>query len=596
MIGNRFQISKIFAILLVVFTSAFVSADIINKNPLSIEFVRTSKPEIEVQDNMEVKIHVSMAEKHHAYTKQFQIIKNEIDWLKTSKPKVDNEVEFDDPVTKTKKKGIGEGASVLTFVVEPTPESPDGSQKLNLLLEYQACTKKYCLLPIRLPFEVEFTVIGGVKAAKSEISIESLNTSKGIQNLLNEHLALTFLLVFLAGILTSFTPCIFPMIPITLAVLGTRDEKRSKTAGLGLSLSYVLGIALTYSILGVIAAMTGALFGGFLGHPLVAGALGIVFVVLGLSMYGLFEIQVPQSVSSKLSLHKTQGGPIGAFMAGNVAGILASPCVGPVLVGLLTFVAQTGNVTLGFALMFTFAFGMGQLFLVLGTFTQLLNKLPRSGSWMDFVKFFMGTTMIGLALFYVQPIVSEPIFDMFSGLAVVLISSYFGAFASQSTPLHQMKKGALLAFFFLGTLLIARGVAPGFFERAPHVNGTGNTSSEQVEWKPFTFTELESAKKSGKGIVIDFYADWCLACKEMEVDTFPKPEVQAVKENFIWLKFDATQTSDDFEKLRAEHSILGLPWILIYDAKGAKRDDLTLTGFEGPKEFSNRLKKAISAN
>ncbi|MEO0336142.1 MAG: cytochrome c biogenesis protein CcdA, partial [Pseudomonadota bacterium] len=383
-------------------SKAPAAQEVINKNPMSIELVQPSRDFIEPGENMEVIVHVSLAKLHHAYSERFRIRGELPSWLQFTQPRIKNEVEFFDPISKKSKRGIGEGSGQISFVIEPKSDAPKGSQNLSLELEYQACTKKYCLLPIRLPFEVRLAIGEAGTAPKGESlsGIDQLTSKEGIKSLLEQNLALAFLLVFLAGILASFTPCIYPMIPITLAVLGARDDKRSKTASLTLSLSYVLGIAMTYSLLGVFAAFTGSLFGGFLGHPAVAFSLGLIFVALGLSMYGLFEIQVPQFVSRKLSLHKTQKGPVGAFMAGNVAGILASPCVGPVLVGLLAFVAQTRSVGLGFALMFTFAFGMGQLFLVLGTFSHLLSKIPKSGNWMDVVKFFMGSAMIALAIFY----------------------------------------------------------------------------------------------------------------------------------------------------------------------------------------------------
>ena len=585
---------------LLIFTAAFSAAQAaagegqINQNPMSIDFVRPEKDRIEPEQNVEVVVHVLLDKPHHAYSDRFRIVDPKIEWLKVSKPRIKNEVKFFDPISKKDKKGIADGPGQISFVLEPSKAAPRGAQTLAFELEYQACTEKYCLLPIKLPFEVKIA-IGEAQATPTDngLSLTQLTSKEGIQGLLAENLFITFLLVFLAGVLASFTPCIYPMIPITLAVLGARDDHRSKTASLSLSLSYVLGIAVTYSLLGVFAALTGSLFGGFLGHPAVAVGLGLMFVALGLSMYGLFEIQVPSFIAKRISLHKTKKGPVGAFMAGQVAGVLASPCVGPVLVGLLAFVAQTRSVGLGFALMFTFAFGMGQLFLVLGTFSHLLNRIPKSGNWMDFVKFVMGTAMIALAIFYVQPVVNQQLFHILIGVALVLVSSYFGAFNKESKAVMQMKKGFLLASFLVGLLFVTQGLFPGLFQQGPTDTSTQADKAKTVPWETFSFEKLEEAQASGKGIVIDFYADWCLACKEMEVDTFPQPEVMKLKDKFVWLKFDATDTSPDFDRLRKEHGILGLPWILVYEPGGKKRDDLTLTGYEGPEPFAERLNKAL---
>lgn len=573
-----------------------LAQEVVNKNPLHIDFVRPEQGHIDPQQNIEVVVHVILDKPHHAYSERFRIHPPKVSWLQVGQPRIKNEIRFFDPISKKNKKGLGEGAGEIAFVVEPKASAPTGEQLLSFELEYQACTEKYCLLPIKLPFELKLKIGDELPVESSQSSafdFQKLTSKEGVQGLLKQNLLLTFLLVFFAGLLASFTPCIYPMIPITLAVLGARDEKRTKTASLLLSLSYVLGIATTYALLGVFAALTGSLFGGFLGHPAVAVGLGVLFVGLGLSMYGLFEIQVPQFISGRLSLHQTQKGPLGAFFAGQVAGVLASPCIGPVLVGLLAFVAQTRSVGLGFALMFTFAFGMGQLFLLLGTFSHLLARIPKSGGWMDFVKFVMGSAMMALAIFYVQPIVNAQVFDGLIALGLILVSGFFGAFNKESSPLLQMKKGVLLAVFVLGLVFMVKALHPNLFEAQTLSSEEGSSSLQTVPWQDFSFDKFEEAKTSGKGIVIDFYADWCLACKEMEVDTFPKPPVMELQDQFIWLKFDATDTSPEFDKLRQEHAIVGLPWILVYDSSGKKRGDLTLTGYEGPAKFSARLKKAL---
>jgi thiol:disulfide interchange protein DsbD len=307
---------SIFAVCL----NAYSQQQVVNKNPMSIDFVRPERNKIDPNENVEVVVHVVLDKPHHAYSERFRVLAPDLDWLQVGGPRIKDEVDFFDPISKKNKKGLGAGPGEIAFVIEPKAEAPTGQRSLKFELEYQACTEKYCLLPIRLPFELEISI--GSEAAVSGqpketlLGLNRLTSKEGIQGLLGQNLALAFLLVFFAGILASFTPCIYPMIPITLAVLGARDEKRTKTASLTLSLSYVLGIAVTYSLLGVFAALTGSLFGGFLGHPAVAVGLGLMFVALGLSMYGLFEITVPLFISSKLSLHKTQKGPVGAFMAG----------------------------------------------------------------------------------------------------------------------------------------------------------------------------------------------------------------------------------------------------------------------------------------
>jgi thiol:disulfide interchange protein len=208
------------------------------------------------------------------------------------------------------------------------------------------------------------------------------------------------LLVFIAGILASLTPCVYPLIPITVGIFGAKQAD-TRLHAFGLSVVYVLGIAVTYSVLGVAAASLGTVFGGAMQNPWVLAAISLLFLVLGLSSLGVFEIRLPGAVQTKLS--QTGGaGWAGAFVMGLVAGIIAAPCVGPIVAGILLYVAQQQDPMLGFGLLFTFAIGMGQLFLALGTFSSLLNRLPQSGGWMEGVKLIFGVVFIAMALYYLQ--------------------------------------------------------------------------------------------------------------------------------------------------------------------------------------------------
>ncbi len=210
-------------------------------------------------------------------------------------------------------------------------------------------------------------------------------------------------LVFIAGFLSSLTPCVYPLIPITISVFGASGAK-SRMHGFGLSVVYVLGIALTYSVLGVTAALFGTVFGGAMQHPAVIMALVGLFVVLGLSSAGLFDLRLPGDVQTKLS-SVGGAGYLGAFLMGLVAGIIAAPCVGPIVAGVLLYVAQQQDVWLGGGMLFVFALGLGVIFLVLGTFSSLLGKLPRAGGWMESVKVLFGAIFFGMAFYYLRYVV-----------------------------------------------------------------------------------------------------------------------------------------------------------------------------------------------
>ena len=327
-----------------------------------------NEKEIQAGSTVELKLKIKIDPGFHAYREQYKLkLISPADFY-ISELQIQPEYKFTDPVTKKTKIGTKDYAEIVSLLDVPK-NARSGLHSLQLELIYQACGEDFCLLPKKSLINYDLKV--GGSSPESEFMTNAL--AKGWLSAL--------LLVFFAGVLTSFTPCIFPMIPITLAILGAKGEKRTKLQSFFVSFSYVMGIAFTYSVLGIIAAKTGALFGSLLGHPVVVGVIALIFVAMGLSMYGVFEVKLPLSLANKLSGTTSRQGIIGAFLSGLIAGVVASPCVGPVLVSILAYVAQTQDVFTGFILLFTFAFGLGQLFLVLGTFNSLLRALPKSGPW-----------------------------------------------------------------------------------------------------------------------------------------------------------------------------------------------------------------------
>jgi thiol:disulfide interchange protein DsbD len=343
------------------------------------------------------------------------------------------------------------------------------------------------------------------------------------------------------------------MIPITLAVLGTKDHSRSRWRGLAISLAYVFGIAITYAILGVIAAKTGALFGSALQQPWVVGAIALLFVIMGLSMYGLFEVKLPDAIANKIATQRVgnAGSFVAAFVSGLIAGVVASPCVGQVLVSILAYVAQTQDVVLGFSLLFVFAFGLGQIFLILGTFSQLMQRLPRSGPWLGYIKFIFGTTMIAMAIYFAYPVIKPWWMHTFGGAKTV-------SECANPSP---------------------NGLACEAGDSFP-----------KPAWKKYSLMALQEAKAAGHPVILDFKADWCAACHELDKLTFSDSRILALKD-VVWLEFDATNSSAELDELKAKYKILGLPFVAIFDSKGEWRADLTLTGFEDAEAFLARLER-----
>ncbi len=552
----------------------------INENPLSIQTSFLTKSTINALEEVELRINVDLAEKHHAYSKQFKV-KTQIKNLKTRKLLINPEVEFFDNLAKKTKKGIKNKATITTSFEVPESLKP-GQQKLEFALQYQACTKDYCLMPIDLPFLVEANVVNPNYKEPRSFSLTNINLDSTQTSLLS-----ILLLIFLAGFLTSFTPCIYPMIPITLAVLGHSSHKQSISRKFFLSLSYVLGIALTYSALGVLAATTGGLFGSYLNHPYVRVGIGLLFVLMALSMFGVFQLQAPAFLRNKLTNKKFKQNYLGAFATGLVAGIIASPCVGPVLIGILTYVAQSGDLFVGFLYLFTFAMGLGVIFIVIGLFSHLIDKLPRSGSWMEATKFIFGAVMVGAAAYYLMPVFDRPFKYMIPILACSLCFHF-----AQKLIFQRTLKMIILSLLVGGMVLSSAMSMPGLNYKFKSLFTAKDPYAP--DWTTYSPNIYDVAKKQNKGLIIDFYADWCAACIELEKKTFNTQKVQELTKNFIWVKYNATIQPKDYETVRKKYNIKGLPHIVFYDEQGSYRKELTLFGFEDEQRFIKRLIKLIS--
>ncbi len=316
---------------------------------------------------------------------------------------------------------------------------------------------------------------------------------------------------------------------------------------------------------------------------------------MAISMFGLFEFQAPSFVRQWLGKDFHLSGFRGAFLSGLLAGVVASPCVGPVLVGILTYVAQTQDKFLGFWLLFTFALGMGQLFLLLGMSTQATKYLPRSGP--NGVKFVFGSFMLIAFFYYLDLLIPGRPWDFILGFALITLSSLFGAFAANSEldNLGRVKKGFMQALFFVGVAYITISV----LNLRPFLNQRllSETSLQEathgIIWQEYSDQKFQEAKTSGKPIVIDFYADWCAACHELEQLTFSHPHVQSLLNSMVILKVNATQESTEIQSVREKFGVVGLPTLLFFSSKGKALPELTLTQFEEPQAFLARLRKTL---
>ncbi len=416
-------------------------------------------------------------------------------------------------------------------------------------------------------------------------------------------LLLTFLLVFLGGLALNLTPCIYPLIPITISYFGGQAE--GKKGGVILhAFIYVLGMAMTYSILGVVAAFTGSLFGAALTYPPVLIAIAAIMILLALSMFDVYEFRMPASLNKAAGTSKK--GLSGTFFMGLTVGIIAAPCIGPFVLGLLTYVGNKGNVLLGFSLFFVLAMGLGVPFLLLGIFSGSLNKIPRSGAWMVWVRKIFGFILVGMAIYFLKTLLPDP---LYYSLAMALVALVAGIYLAWIEPTRGMGKvfpfvrNVFGVIFFLLALNFGVNGVRGYADGRINVKmqalaaAGGQVKLDVINWIPYSEEALADALKTGKPVFIDSTAEWCIACHELDKKTYTQPEIIAEAENFVMLRADLTRNDD--EKVKAfykKFAAKGCPTLIWLKPDGMEIADLRGVGFENKDVFLAKMKKALSAN
>lgn len=540
--------------------------------------------------NQEIKVEVALPPGYHAYKDQFKIQKISPEGFLVGALNISPEKKFYDKYSKKTRMGLYE-SGVITLVIEAPERNVDPGQKIKFNLRYQICSDAVCQLPKNLPIEIgvnhQLTEAGQKIVAPVE---KSFSIFASLDELLRSSLLLSFLSVFIAGILTSFTPCIFPMLPITISILGYHADKNSRMTNFSRSLAYVLGIAITYSSLGVAAALTGSLFGSMLTNKYVLAFLVILFLSMAVSMWGAYEIQAPAFIRNRFGVGKNHS-LFGAFVMGLVAGIVASPCVGPVLVSILTYVSTTKNAVLGFSLLFTFAMGLGLIFIVIGLFSSALKMLPKSGKWMDRIKFVLGLGMWGAGLYYAQFLLPQRAWIFLIAASFVAFTIWKGAFNFKARRF--IRQSILLALFVFSTsVLVTILFKPEYLTTTLFQADYQNQAVESA-WLPYSEEVLMQAQKDGKPVFLDFYADWCGACHELAEKTFSTDEFKQISELFTLVRFNATEDNEEIQKVLKKYDVKGLPTVIFINRNGNVIKELTFTQFLTMNELKPKMEEAL---
>ncbi len=550
----------------------------------TVEFKNSISP----NENFNATFELTLPPGYHTYEDNFRVQVLEPNGFKISTLKLFPIKEWFDKFSKKIRKGI-EKTSTLSFQIEAPDKFIDEKGKIVLEVTYQACTDSFCLFPKTKDVSIPVIFVGTNKTEKIEDPKISVFSLDAFGEILKQSWWLAIIVAFIAGVLTSFTPCIFPMIPITIAILTKDSEKRSRLNNFLTSIIYVHGIATTYSVFGLIAAYTGNLFGSILSNTYFLIFICILFLIMSFSMYGAFELQLPHSLRNRFGKGTRHTGFLGAYFSGLFAGLVASPCVGPVLVAILTYVSTQKSMFFGFFLLFSYAMGMGLIFILLGAFTELNKKLPRSGPWMDFMKFLLGSLMLTAFYYYLQFLLSERLFQIVLGVGLIILSSLYGTFMPIPHPKRRdyLRKGLMQTIFVLGLTSLVLGVFDlNFLRTNPIISETSQTKSD---WLPYSEEYFFKAGNQSKPIILDFYADWCAACHELDKYVFSSSEFKNATKDVMLLKFDATKDSDLLAQLKKKFQIKGLPTILFFNSKGQWLEKLTLTEFEKKELFLKRV-------
>ncbi|HHF3175219.1 TPA: protein-disulfide reductase DsbD [Vibrio alginolyticus] len=496
------------------------------------------------------------------------------------------------------------------FVNVPMHDWQDGAR---VVVQYQGCAKAgFCyppetrVIPISAftssnsdsttattASKAEQTPTATPPAAQSSTSGDTSSAPVTQQDSLAANLAdnwWTPLLFLALGVGLAFTPCVLPMYPIlTSIVLGS--GKLSQRRALGLSFVYVQGMALTYTLLGLVVASAGMQFQAAMQHPYVLIGLSVLFITLALSMFGLYSLQLPSSVQTWLNnlSNKQQGGSsAGVFAMGAISGLVCSPCTTAPLSGALLYVAQSGDLLTGGIALYALAMGMGIPLILVAVFGNKL--LPKAGGWMDSVKTLFGFILLAAPIFLLERIMPEMWSTiLWSALGIAAFGWLYHI--KNSLEFGGWKQSAVGIIAVLGLLASAQPILNYWFG-----NSTTQTQQATVSFTHIAnVAELEEqlalAKAAGKPVMLDFYADWCVACKEFEKYTFHDPSVEAKLQDFVLLQADVTKNQVQDIELLKHMSVLGLPTIEFWDASGEHVSNARLTGFMQAEPFLEHIKQ-----
>ena len=422
----------------------------------------------------------------------------------------------------------------------------------------------------------------------------------------DNNFGLVLLGFFGLGLLLAFTPCVFPMIPILSGIIVGQGEDLSTRKALALSAVYVLAMALTYTIVGVLIGLSGENIQAWFQTPWVLYTFAAMFVALSFSMFGFYELQMPSAIQSKLTnmSNKQSGGDYaGVAIMGLLSSLIVGPCVTAPLMAVLVYIAESGDAVKGGLVLFTLSLGMGAPLLLIGASAGKL--LPRAGGWMDTVKAAFGVLMIAMAIWMLERVLPAPVILALSAVLLIVSAVYMGALSTPAegkSGWYQLWRGLGIVFLIYGALLMvgATSGSKSLLKPLAGVRAVSTSGGTEVASDELHFTRVNSnaeldaaiakASSQGKSVMYDFYADWCASCKEMEAFTFTDPQVQAALGNFVTLQVDVTDNNEEHQAMLKRYGLFGPPAILFFDTNGQEQRNLRVVGFMDAEPFANNVR------
>jgi len=502
------------------------------------------------------------------------------------------DIRFPDPVKKkfdylNEPIEIFSGEILVSATIAFSNDSPSGTQTIKGRLSYQACSLNACMPPEDVPVDLTFTLVSQASPTK-EINNDLFLSIKSVKAAAKKEkdkfgsdkgLLLTLALIFLGGLALNLSPCIYPLIPVTVSYFGGKSGKMKGNPFIH-GVLYLFGLSVTNSILGVTSALSGNMLGSMLQNPVVLIIVALIMTGLGLSFFDLWELRVPSALNQIAS--KNYGGYFGTFFIGLTMGIIAAPCIGPFVLGLLTYVGQKADPFFGFLCFFILSMGMGLPICILAIFSGAIERLPSSGDWMLWIRKLMGWVLLCMAAYMISPLIpgsiAKPVLFLILSLAAGIHLGWLEKAGQTRVRFVYIKRISGILIILLGT---------GYFY-------SSHSAKEGIAWTAYDKNILIKAAREGRPVILDFYADWCIPCRELDKAVFKDQQIMELGDKFITLRMDLTAKQPFQDEVLEKYQVIGVPTIIFLNKDGNEERDLRVESLVGKSEFLSAMKQVIS--